>query len=76
MPPPSPFLRAGRYVAVTWEFIGTIAAAAIVGWLLDSRLGWEPWALTVCTLTGAAGAFARLLQMLRRIDKVDGTSKP
>ena len=38
MAPPGPFLRAGRYVAVAWEFVGTIAAGAVVGWLLDQRV--------------------------------------
>jgi F0F1-type ATP synthase assembly protein I len=73
---PGPLLRGARYVAVAWEFVGTIAAGAVIGWFLDDRLGWAPSGIMVCTVTAVAGAFVRLIQTLRRFDRVDGKRQP
>jgi F0F1-type ATP synthase assembly protein I len=64
-------MRYSRGMAVAFEFTGTIAAGAFVGWYLDSRLGWTPWGSIVATLLAAVGAFVRLLQMLRRFQQLD-----
>ncbi len=58
-------------MAVAFEFTGTIAAGALVGWYLDDRLGWTPWGSIVATVLAAVGAFVRLLQMLRRFQQLD-----
>ena len=76
MASPGYVLRAGRYVAVAWEFIGTIAAGAAVGWFLDGRVTPAPWGMTACVLGAVVGAFVRLLQVLRRIDRLDGEREP
>jgi F0F1-type ATP synthase assembly protein I len=58
-------------MAIAFEFTGTIAAGAFIGWYLDSHLGWSPWASIVATLVAAGGAFVRLIQMLRRFQEID-----
>jgi F0F1-type ATP synthase assembly protein I len=62
-------------MAMAFEFTGTIAAGALVGWFLDDRLGWTPWASIAVTLTAAVGAFVRLLQMLRRFQRLDDAAE-
>ena len=71
MTPPGPIVRYGRYGALAFEFSGTIAAGAVVGWLLDGWLGSEPWALVVCTLLAVVGGFIRLITILRRFERDD-----
>jgi F0F1-type ATP synthase assembly protein I len=36
-------MRYSRGMAVAFEFGGTIAAGALVGWYLDEHFGWTPW---------------------------------
>jgi F0F1-type ATP synthase assembly protein I len=64
-------LRYARGMAIAFEFTGTIAAGAFLGGYLDSHFGWSPWASIVLTLGSAAGAFVRLIQMLRRFQGID-----
>jgi F0F1-type ATP synthase assembly protein I len=64
-------MRYARGMAIAFEFTGTIAAGALIGWYLDSRLGWTPWASIVLTVGSAAAAFVRLIQMLRRFQGID-----
>jgi F0F1-type ATP synthase assembly protein I len=71
LPPPAPIVRYARYGAVAFEFSGTIGAGAIVGWLLDRWLGTEPYLLIVSTLSAVVGGFIRLIQVLRRFDRLD-----
>jgi len=63
-------MRYARGMAIAFEFTGTIAAGALIGWYLDSRLGWTPWASIILTLGSAAAAFVRLIQMLRRFQEL------
>ena len=76
MPDPSPFVRYGRYGALGFEFSGTIAAGAAVGYLLDRWLRTEPYAVTLCTLLAVVGGFVRLIQVLRRFDRLDREAEP
>jgi len=68
---PGPIIRYGRYGALAFEFSGTIAAGAAVGWLLDEWIGSPPWGLVVCTLLAVVGGFARLITILRRFERGD-----
>jgi F0F1-type ATP synthase assembly protein I len=76
VPEPGPLFRGARYVAAAWEFIGAIAAGAVIGWFLDSRLGTAPWAIMVCMVAAVVGAMIRLVQTLRRFDRVDRVRQP
>ena len=69
-------MRYARYGAVAFEFSGTIAAGAVIGWLLDRWLGTEPYLLTVATLSAVVGGFVRLIQILRRFDRLDVDGQP
>jgi F0F1-type ATP synthase assembly protein I len=71
MAPPAPLVRYSRYGALAFEFSGTIAAGALVGWWLDQRFGTEPYLLVASTLIAVGGGFARLIQLLRRFERMD-----
>ena len=64
-------MRYSRGMAMAFEFTGTIAAGAFIGWYLDDRLGWTPRGSIVATVLAAVGAFVRLIQMLRRFQQLD-----
>jgi F0F1-type ATP synthase assembly protein I len=76
LPPPGPIVRYGRYGALAFEFSGTIAGGAIVGWLLDGWLKTEPYVLVVCTLLSVVGGFIRLIAILRRLDREERAAEP
>jgi F0F1-type ATP synthase assembly protein I len=61
---------------VAFEFSGTIAGGAVVGWLIDGWLGSGPWALVICTLVAVAGGFLRLVTLLRRFERSDLAGEP
>lgn len=64
-------MRYARGMAIAFEFTGTIGAGAVIGWWLDERFGWTPWASVGLTVMAAVGAFVRLLQTLRRFQRLD-----
>lgn len=71
MPPPGSYLRQGRYVALAFDFSGTIAAGAIAGWLIDRELGTDPYGVAGLTIIAVVGGFVRLVLELRRLDRLD-----
>jgi ATP synthase protein I len=71
MASPSPIVRYGRYGAMAFEFTGTIAGGAIAGWLIDRSFGTDPYGVVACTLLAVVGGFVRLIQVLRRFDRLD-----
>lgn len=73
---PTPLLRAGRYTAIGFNFVGTIGGGAACGWLLDAWLGSAPWALLTCTLVGVVGGFIAMIQALRQFDRLDHEREP
>ena len=76
MAPAGPIVRYARYGAAAFEFSGTIAAGAAIGWLLDRWLGSAPYGLTVSTLAAVAGGFIRLIQILRRFERLEREGQP
>ena len=64
-------LRFARGGSLVFEFTGTIGGGALLGWLLDSKLGTDPWLLMALTILGAVGGFYRLIRMLRRFEAID-----
>jgi F0F1-type ATP synthase assembly protein I len=75
VPQPSTPMRYARGMAIAFEFTGTIGAGALAGWWLDRRFGWTPWGSIGLTVVAAVGAFVRLLQMLRRFQRLDDASE-
>jgi len=71
VPAPAPFLRFARYGALAFELTGTIGAGAILGTLVDRWTGAPPYGVTLVTLLAVIGGFARLIQILRRFDRLD-----
>ena len=69
--PPSRIMRWARGAALVFEFTGTITAAAICGWAVDRWFGTAPWGFLGLVLTGVVGGFIRLLQLVRRFDRLD-----
>ena len=76
MPPVNPIVRYGRYGAVGFEFSGTIAAGAIIGWWVDAKFGTQPYALVLMTLLAVVGGFIRLVQVVRRFERSDLGRQP
>ena len=76
MPPPGPIVRYGRYGALAFEFSGTIAGGAFVGWAVDRWLRSAPYGVVVCTLLAVAGGFIRLIVILKRFERSDRQPEP
>ena len=69
--PPNPVLRFGRSFALFWDFVGTVLAGAVIGWLVDRWFGTEPYATLGLIILGVVGGFVRLVSSLRRLDRLD-----
>jgi F0F1-type ATP synthase assembly protein I len=69
--PPARLVRFARGGALAFEFTGTIAGSAVLGWLIDGYFETDPYGMIGCILIGAVGGFVRLIQMLRAFDRVD-----
>ena len=76
MPASGSIVRAGRYIAIGYNFSGIIIAGAAVGWLIDRWLGTGPWGLLVFSLIGIAGSFIWLIDALRRFERSDRDARP
>jgi F0F1-type ATP synthase assembly protein I len=76
VPGPGPIVRYGRYGALAFEFSGTIAAGAAFGWLVDRWLGSQPYGLVVGTLLAVVGGFVRLVQVVKRFERLDLRREP
>lgn len=57
-----PGLNAVRFMGVGLQFAATVGLFAWVGYWLDGKYGWEPWAVTVSTLLGVGIATYHLLK--------------
>ena len=58
--------KAGRFVALGFQFSGSVLGGLVVGYYADVALGTSPLMLTVVTVLAFAGAVYRLLLVLRR----------
>lgn len=76
MPPPGVVVRYARLGAVAFEFSGTIAAGAVTGWLIDKWFDSEPYGLIIATLSAVVGGFIRLIELLRRFERLDRDPEP
>jgi F0F1-type ATP synthase assembly protein I len=56
------FAQLARVWAISLDFVITVAAMALFGWLADRWLGTEPWLLLVGVLLGLAVGFTRFIK--------------
>ena len=71
MPTPDPILHFGRSFALFWDFVGSVLAGSVIGWMIDRRFDTEPYWTLALLLLGVVGGFARLVASLRRLDHLD-----
>ena len=71
MAAPNPVLRFGRSFALFWDFVGSVLAGAVIGYLIDQRFDTEPYWTLGLMLLGVIGGFVRLVSSLRRMDRMD-----
>jgi len=74
--PPRQLVRFARGGALAFEFTGTIAGSAVLGWLIDGYFATDPYGMIGCLVIGVCGGFLRLIQMLRSFERVDRDSQP
>ena len=63
----------GQAMSLVVEMVAGVAAGALLGWLLDSWLGTEPWLLVVFIFVGMG---AGLLNAYRRAQRFGAGAKP
>jgi F0F1-type ATP synthase assembly protein I len=68
---PAAFVRYARGAGIVFEFTGTIAAGAFLGWWVDRHFATTPWGMIGSTVLATIGGFVRLLQVLRQFEHVD-----
>lgn len=73
---PDSIVRYGRYGALAFEFSATIAGGAVIGWALDEWLHTAPYLVVTTTILAVIGGFVRLIQVLRRFDRLDAGREP
>lgn len=61
--------RAGRFLAVGFEFAAVVVAGIYIGSSADAFLGTSPLLLVVFAVGAMAGAVVRLLWVLRRLER-------
>lgn len=63
--------RAGRFLALGFEFSGAVVAGMVVGFYADGLFGTSPLFLLVMTVLALTGAVYRLLWVLRRMNEAN-----
>jgi F0F1-type ATP synthase assembly protein I len=53
--------------AVVFEFLAYIGVLGYLGWWLDQRRGWSPWALLCGLLLGVALGLYRMIRESKRL---------
>lgn len=78
---PGPSSRAPLEEALRYAQIGTMLVAPMLvlggaGYLLDRRLGWEPWLLLAGLILGMAVGFANFFRLVLTRDEGSGPGRP
>ncbi len=61
--------RAGRFLALGFEFSGAVVGGLVVGYYADDYLGTSPWLLLLLSLVALGGAVYRLIWTLNRMER-------
>jgi len=72
MQSPPRWVRYGRGLSLVFEFTGSVGAGVFIGYVLDQKLGTEPWLLITLTIAAIVGGFVRLVIMARKFEKAGG----
>jgi len=59
----------GQLTAVAWEFLGSILAGALLGFVADRYFESSPWGLIACTLLATTTGLYRMVLTLRQLEK-------
>ncbi|QDG50827.1 AtpZ/AtpI family protein [Persicimonas caeni] len=62
----SPWLVAGVFGALGFEFVGFIIGGYIVGALIDGQFGTHPWGVIVMVLLGLVGVLWHIYRVAKR----------
>jgi len=68
-PPRRLWILAAQLTAVAWEFLASILAGALLGYLADRQLGTSPWGLIVSTLLGTSTGLYRMIVVLKHFER-------
>jgi F0F1-type ATP synthase assembly protein I len=68
-PSQSFWVVASQLTAVAWEFLGSIMAGALLGWLADRQFRTAPWGLIGLTLFGTSTGLYRMIVTLKRFER-------
>jgi len=74
---PTPFVRAGRYLALAYGFIGSFLGGVFLGWATERWLHVPPpWGMIAGTLLGVTGGFIHMVRTLEHLERVDSRREP
>ena len=60
---------AAPYLAAVWRMVGALLIGAVVGVVLDRKLGWAPWGVVSGLGVGLAAGFWSLMRSLSQLGK-------
>jgi F0F1-type ATP synthase assembly protein I len=63
-----------RYMALTQVGL-EIIAPAVLGWLLDSQMGWGPWGLIVGAVLGFTGGLFHLVHLANKANEDENKTR-
>ena len=61
--------KAGPYLNIGWSFVTPIVAGLALGWYLDKRFGWDPWAKLAGMLLGMGLGFLSFFNVVLALAK-------
>ena len=50
------------------SFVGSVLAGTLLGYLLDSWLGTDPWLVVIGIVVGSYSGFNRMWQYMKKMD--------
>lgn len=62
----SPWVVAGVFGALSFEFVGFIIGGAFIGAVIDGYFGTDPWGVIVMMFLGLAGVSVHIVHVARR----------
>jgi F0F1-type ATP synthase assembly protein I len=63
------WVRVAQLTSVAYEFLGSILAGALLGYLFDRHFDTAPWGLITITLLGTSTGLYRMIVILKRFER-------